>query len=207
MKTHFTLIQRLIYSDYIQLTQKKMYKNTLKLSLIFQMLGFNKTQTVFTPLQPKSLSYFHLSCSSSLMIISSYPNVAFPASQYWRNCRLCQDGVSVDRWAFLMAPVSGRDETAPSSTSSILQLPISIPCVSGEALQISVKRREVKSKEEKERYKHLNAEFQRIARRDKKAFLSDQCKEIEQNNRMERLEIFSRKLELLREHFTQRWAQ
>ena len=56
--------------------------------------------------------------------------------------------------------------------------------VSGEALQIAVKRREVKSKGEKERYKHLNAEFQRIARRDKKNFLSDQCKEIEENNRM-----------------------
>ena len=54
----------------------------------------------------------------------------------------------------------------------------------GEALQIAVKRREVKSKGEKERYKHLNAEFQRIARRDKKAFLSNQCKEIEENNRM-----------------------
>jgi len=56
--------------------------------------------------------------------------------------------------------------------------------LSGEALQIAVKRREVKSKGEKERYKHLNAEFQRIARRDKKAFLSDECKEIEENNRM-----------------------
>ena len=56
--------------------------------------------------------------------------------------------------------------------------------LSGEALQISVKRREVKSKREKERYRHLNAEFQRIARRDEKAFLSDQCKEIEENNRM-----------------------
>ena len=56
--------------------------------------------------------------------------------------------------------------------------------LSGEALQIAVKRREAKSKGEKERYKHLNAEFQRIARRDKKAFLSDQCKEIEKNNRM-----------------------
>ena len=55
--------------------------------------------------------------------------------------------------------------------------------LSGEALQIAVKRREVKSKGEKERYNHLNAEFQRIARRDKKAF-SDQCKEIEENNRM-----------------------
>ena len=56
--------------------------------------------------------------------------------------------------------------------------------LSGEALQIAVKRRESKSKGEKERYKHLNAEFQRIARRDKKAFFSDQCKEIEENNRM-----------------------
>ena len=54
----------------------------------------------------------------------------------------------------------------------------------GEPLQIAAKRREVKSKREKERYKHLNEEFQRIARRDKKAFLSDQCKEIEENNRM-----------------------
>ena len=56
--------------------------------------------------------------------------------------------------------------------------------LSEEPLQIAVKRREAKSKEEKERYKHLNAEFQRIARRDKKAFFSDQCKEIEENNRM-----------------------
>ena len=56
--------------------------------------------------------------------------------------------------------------------------------LSGEALQVAVKRREAKSKGEKERYEHLNAEFQRIARRDKKAFLSDQCKEIEENNRM-----------------------
>ena len=56
--------------------------------------------------------------------------------------------------------------------------------LAGEALQIAVKRREAKSKGEKERYKHLNAEFQRVARRDKKAFLSDQCKEIEENNRM-----------------------
>ena len=56
--------------------------------------------------------------------------------------------------------------------------------LSGEALQIAVKRREAKSKGEKQRYKHLNAEFQRIARRNKKAFLRDQCKEIEKNNRM-----------------------
>ena len=56
--------------------------------------------------------------------------------------------------------------------------------LSGEALQIAVKRRKVKSNGENERYKHLNAEFQRIARRDKKAFLRNQCKEIEKNNRM-----------------------
>ena len=67
-----------------------------------------------------------------------------------------------------------------------------------------MKRREVKSKGEKERYTHLNAEFQRIARRDKKAFLSSQCKEIEENNRMERLEISSRRLEIPREHFMQK---
>ena len=56
--------------------------------------------------------------------------------------------------------------------------------LSGEALQIAVKRREAKSKGDKERYTHLNAEFQRIARKDKKTFLSDQYKEIEENNRM-----------------------
>ena len=59
-----------------------------------------------------------------------------------------------------------------------------VKCLSEEALQIAVKRRKVKSKGEKERYIHLNAEFQRIARRDKKAFLGDQCKEIEERNRM-----------------------
>ena len=78
--------------------------------------------------------------------------------------------------------------------------------LSGEALQIAVKR-EAKSKGEKERYEHLNAEFQRIARRDKKAFLSDQCKEIEENNRMGRPDISSRKLEIPRENFMQRWAR
>ena len=66
--------------------------------------------------------------------------------------------------------------------------------LSGEALQIAVKRREAKSKGEKERYKHLNAEFQRIARRDKKAFLSDQCKEIEENNRMGKTTDFLKKI-------------
>ena len=79
--------------------------------------------------------------------------------------------------------------------------------LSGEILQIAVKRREAKGKGEKERYTHLNAEFQGIARRDKKAFLRDQCKEIEENNRMGRLDISSRKLEISREHFMQRWAQ
>ena len=79
--------------------------------------------------------------------------------------------------------------------------------LSGEALQIAVKRREVKSKGEKERYKHLNAEFQRIARRDRKAFFSDQCKEIEEKAEWERLEISSRKLEIPREHFMQKWAR
>ena len=78
--------------------------------------------------------------------------------------------------------------------------------LSDEALQIAVKRREVKSKGEKERYKHLNAEFQRIARRDKKDFLSDHCKEIEENNRMGKTRDLFKKLEIPREHFTQRWA-
>ena len=78
-----------------------------------------------------------------------------------------------------------------------------------EALQIAEKRREVKGKGEKDKYTHLNAEFQRIARRDKKAFLRDQCKEIEENNRMGKtnLEISSRKLEIPWEHFMQRWAR
>ena len=61
-------------------------------------------------------------------------------------------------------------------------------------MQIAVKRREAKSKGEKERYKHLNAEFQRIARRDKKAFLSDQCKEIEENNRMRKTRDLFKKI-------------
>ena len=80
-------------------------------------------------------------------------------------------------------------------------------CLSGEALQIDVKGREAKSKGEKERYKHLNAEFQRIARRDKKALLSDQCKEIEEKNRMGKTRDLFRKLEIPREHFMQRWAR
>ena len=79
--------------------------------------------------------------------------------------------------------------------------------LSEEALQIAIKSREAKSKGDKERYTHLSAEFQRIARREKKGFLSDQCKEMEKTIEWERLEISSRKLEILTEHFTQRWAQ
>ena len=78
--------------------------------------------------------------------------------------------------------------------------------LSKEALPIAEKR-EVKSKGEEERYIHLNAEFQRTAMRDKKAFLRDQCKEIEETIECERLEISSRKLEISREHFMQRWLQ
>ena len=76
-------------------------------------------------------------------------------------------------------------------------------CLCQEALQIAVKRREAKSKGEKERYTYLNADFQRIARRNKKAFLSNQCKE-RKTIEWERLEISSRKLEIPREHFMQR---
>ena len=67
-------------------------------------------------------------------------------------------------------------------------------CLSEEALRIAVKRREAKGKGQKERYKHLNAKFQRIARRDKKAFLSDQCKETEENNRMEKTRDLCKKI-------------
>ena len=73
--------------------------------------------------------------------------------------------------------------------------------LSGEALHIAVKRREAISKGEKERYKHLNAECQRIARRNKKAFFSDKCKEIEENNRMGKTRDSSRTLDIPREHF------
>ena len=79
--------------------------------------------------------------------------------------------------------------------------------LSDEALQIAVKRREVKRKGEKDRYAHLNAGFQIRARRDKKAFLSDQCKEIEENNRMGKTRDLFRKLEIPRKYFMQRWAQ
>ena len=84
--------------------------------------------------------------------------------------------------------------------------------LSEEASQIAEKRREGKGKREKERYTRLNAEFQRIARRDKKAFLSDQCKEIEENSRMGKTrDLFQKNVLLVLlipgEHFMQRWAQ
>ena len=79
--------------------------------------------------------------------------------------------------------------------------------LSEEALQIVEKRRDRKGKGEKERYTHLNAEFQRMARRDKKDFLSDQCKEIEENNRMGKTRDLLRTLKIPREYFMQRWAQ
>ena len=78
--------------------------------------------------------------------------------------------------------------------------------MSEKALQIAVKRWEAKSKGEKERYTHLNAEFQRIARRDKKAFFSHECKEIEENNRMGKTRDLFRKIRDTKETFMQRWA-
>ena len=79
--------------------------------------------------------------------------------------------------------------------------------LSEETLQIAVKRREVKSKGEKERYSHLNAEFQRIARRDKKAFLSDQCKEIEENNRMRKTRDHLKKIRDTKGKVHAKWAR
>ena len=79
--------------------------------------------------------------------------------------------------------------------------------LSEEDLQIALNRRETKDKGEKERYMHLNAEFQRIARRDKKAFLSGQCKEIEENNRMGKSRDLLKKITVTKEQFMQRWAQ
>ena len=79
--------------------------------------------------------------------------------------------------------------------------------LSEEALQIAEKRREVKGKGEKERYIHLNAKFQRIARRDKKAFLSDQCKEIEENNRMGKTRDLFKKIRGTKGTFHAKWAQ
>ena len=93
--------------------------------------------------------------------------------------------------------------------TGIKTIPIEKKCkiakwLSGEALQIAVKRREAKGKGEKERCKHLNAEFQRRARRDKKAFFTDQCKEIEENNRMGKTRDLFKKVRDPKEHFIQR---
>ena len=79
--------------------------------------------------------------------------------------------------------------------------------LSGGALQIAVKRREAKSKGEKERYKHLNAEFQRLARRDKKAFFSNQCKETEEKNRMGKTRDLFKKIRDTKGTFETRWAR
>ena len=79
--------------------------------------------------------------------------------------------------------------------------------LSEEALQIAVKRREAKSKGEKERYSHLNTEFQRIARRDKKPFLSDQCKAMEENNRMGKTRDLFKKIRDTKGTFHTKWAQ
>ena len=96
--------------------------------------------------------------------------------------------------------------------TGIKTIPVEKKCkktkwLSEEALQIAVKRIEVKSKGEKERYKHLNAEFQRIARRDRKALLRYQCKEIEEIHRMGKTRDVFIKLEIPREYIIQRWAQ
>ena len=79
--------------------------------------------------------------------------------------------------------------------------------LSEEALQVAEKRREAKGKGEQERYTHLNAELQRITRRDKKAFLSDKCKEIEENNRMGKTRDLFKKVRDTKEHIMQRWAR
>ena len=79
--------------------------------------------------------------------------------------------------------------------------------LSEEDLQTAEKRKEAKGKGERERYTHLNAEFQRTVRRDKKAFLNDQCKQIEENNRMGKTRDLKRKSEIPKGHFMQRWGQ
>ena len=96
--------------------------------------------------------------------------------------------------------------------TGIKTIPMEKKCIkakwlSEEALQIAVKRREAKSKGEKEKYSHLNAECQRIARRDKKAFLRNQCKEIEENNRMGKTKDLFKKIKDTKGTFMQRWAQ
>ena len=96
--------------------------------------------------------------------------------------------------------------------TGIKTIPVEKKCkkakwLSGEALQIAMKRREAKSKEKQERYKHLNAEFQRIARRDKKTFFSDQCKEIEEKNRMGKTRDLFKKIRDTKGTFHARWPR
>ena len=96
--------------------------------------------------------------------------------------------------------------------TGIKTIPIEKKCkkakwLSGEALQIAATRRKAKSKGDKEKYTHLNAEFQRIARRDKKAFLSDKCKEIEENNRMGKTRDLFKKIRDTKGTFHSKWAQ
>ena len=79
--------------------------------------------------------------------------------------------------------------------------------MSEEALQIAMKRREAKGKGGKERYSHLNAEFQRIARRDKKDFFNDQCKEIKEKNKMGKTRDLFKKIRYTRKHFMQKWVR
>ena len=110
--------------------------------------------------------------------------------------------------SFIKLPININIKVQETGTKTI---PMEKKCkkakwLPGEALQIAVKRREVKSKGEKERYKHLNAEFQRTARRDKKAFFSHQCKEIEENNRMRKTRDLFKKIRAIRECIMQRWA-
>ena len=95
-------------------------------------------------------------------------------------------------------------QEAVIKTSSKKKKCIKAKWLSEVTLQIAVKRRKVKSKGEKKRYKHRNAEFQRRARRDKKAFFSDQCKEIEENNRMGKTRDLFKKMKDTKEHFMQR---
>ena len=97
-----------------------------------------------------------------------------------------------------------RQESRPSPRKRNAKKP---KWLSEEALQIAVKRREVKSKGEKERYTHLNAEFQRIARRDKKAFFRNQCKDTEENNRMRKTRDLFKKIRDTKGTFHAKWAQ
>ena len=106
-------------------------------------------------------------------------------------------------------PMEKKCKKAKWLSGEALQIAVKRREAKREALQIAMKRREVKSKGEKERYKHMNAEFQRTARRDKKAFLSDQCKEIEENNRMGKPRDLFKKIRDTKGtlNFMQRWAR